>query len=197
MPSVPTPKGRPRVGRRCPRQRATLRPRCHARNPILAWPPAAARPRRIGTPDRWPREPACPLPRTVALGTWDPSIDDEQLRTDVGVRAVGFLVIGDLVAHARAQRELAAVLQLGVQLALGTQEDVALHAPMIREITRGVLDHANAQGTEVLRAPIGESVLALVLDGLDLRPIGRSEGNSRHLHSCTSPLVVFIGARRR
>src|SRR5258705_2444787 len=111
MPSVPTPKGRPRVGRRCPRRRATLRPWCLARNLICASPVAPARPLRRGTPDRWPREPACPFPRTIALGTWDPSIDDEQLRADVRIRAVRLLVIGDLVAHARVQRELAAVLQ--------------------------------------------------------------------------------------
>src|SRR5262245_40360691 len=42
------------------------------------------------------------------------SIDDEQLRADVGVGAVGLGVVGHLIAHAGAQGEDAAIGQLGV-----------------------------------------------------------------------------------
>ena len=81
---------------------------------------------------------------------------------------MGFRVVRDLVAHTRLQREDAAVLEFRVQLAVDTQDDVTLAAPMIREITGRVLNHANADVPEVPGAPVGRSRFAFVLGSLDL-----------------------------
>src|SRR5262249_53608099 len=110
------------------------------------------------------------------------SVDDEELRADIRVRAMGFGVVGDLVAHARAQDEGAAVAQLRVQLAFDAQQDVALHAPVIREIARRVLHHAHADPAEVPGAPVRRAALAAVLRGLDLRPVRRAEWDGGHVH---------------
>jgi len=48
--------------------------------------------------------------------------------------AVRFGGVGDLIALAGFQNELAAVFKLGVQLALETEENMPLLTPMIRRI---------------------------------------------------------------
>jgi hypothetical protein len=55
-----------------------------------------------------------------------------------------------------------------VQLAVDAQDYVTLAAPMICEITRRVLNHANADVPKVLSAPVGQSGFAFVLGSLDL-----------------------------
>jgi hypothetical protein len=96
------------------------------------------------------------------------SIDDKQLCPDYRVRAVRFCVVCDLVAHTRIQRELATVSEFCVQLAVDTQDDVTLAAPMICEITRRLINHANADVPKVLSAPVGQPGFAFVLGSLDL-----------------------------
>jgi hypothetical protein len=49
--------------------------------------------------------------------------------------AVPFGGVGDLIALAGFQNELAAVFKLGVQLALETEENMPLLTPMIGKIT--------------------------------------------------------------
>ena len=80
---------------------------------------------------------------------------------------MGFRVFRDLVAHTRFQRKLAAIFELRVQFAFDTQNDVTLAAPMIREITGRVLNHANADVPEVLGAPVRQSGFAFVLGSFD------------------------------
>jgi len=63
----------------------------------------------------------------TGVGAWPRLSHDEQRRALLGARAVGLRVVGDLVAHARLERERAAS-ELGVQLALDAQQDVPLRA---------------------------------------------------------------------
>src|SRR5687768_13731619 len=98
------------------------------------------------------------------------------------MRAMGLGIVRDLVAHAGPQRERAPILELRAQLALDAQEDVPLHAPMVREIARRVLHHAHTDPAELPRAPVGDPMLALVLGPLDLRPVGGAERDGRYFH---------------
>src|SRR5258706_10396778 len=95
---------------------------------------------------------------------------------------MGLRAIGDLVAHARGQHERATVGELCVQLAFEAQEDVSLRAPVIGAIAGRVIDHAYANGAEILRAPQRLAGLSWMLRGRHTGPVRGSEGNLRHLH---------------
>ena len=71
------------------------------------------------------------------------SVDNEQLRPHRSRRAARLGVIRRLVVHARFEYEVAPVFELGVQFAFEAQQDVPLHAPVIRQIAGGVGDAAN------------------------------------------------------
>lgn len=100
-----------------------------------------------------------------------------------------FRVVRNVVTHARFECELATILKFSVKLASNAQEEVALNAPVIREIARRVLDHANAHRVEVLGTPIGHAPLTAVLCSLDLRPISNAEGEIRYLHGRYVPVT--------
>src|SRR6187431_1736175 len=103
---------------------------------------------------------------------------------------MGFGVIRYLVAHAGLQDKSSTVFELGMKLAFSAQDDVPFDAPVIREIARRVFDHAYADDSEMLRAPVGEAALAFVLGRLDFRPVSGSEWNVRHLHCCFLRAIV-------
>ena len=87
-----------------------------------------------------------------------------------------FGLVRDLVAHARSQDELPAILKLGVQLALEAQEDMPFRTPVVSQVARGVLDHADPDAAELARAPIRDARLTLVLGSFNGRPVGDSKG---------------------
>src|SRR5687768_9626573 len=62
------------------------------------------------------------------------SVHDEQLRSDPCPGPMRLRVVCDLVADARRQHECPAISKLGVQLSLKTKEDVALRAPVVRNV---------------------------------------------------------------
>ena len=66
-------------------------------------------------------------------------------------------VIGDLVAHAGLEHDDPAVLELRVDLAFEAQHDVPLRAPVVGDVAGRVLDHADADLAELLRAPEGDA----------------------------------------
>lgn len=59
------------------------------------------------------------------------SVHDKEFGTDEGRRPVCLRVVGYLIAHARPQREGAAVTQLCIQLAFHAEQNMALVAPVI------------------------------------------------------------------
>ena len=95
---------------------------------------------------------------------------------------MGFRIVGDLITHARHERKAPPVLQIGMELTFDAQENVTLHAPMVGEVARLVLDHAHADASEVLGSPVCAAALALVLGRRDLRPVGGSKRDVGHLH---------------
>ena len=95
---------------------------------------------------------------------------------------MGLGIVGNLVAHARPQRDGAAILELGFQLTLGAQQNVAFQAPVVSEIARRVLHHADPDVAKLLSPPERAAALTFVLGGLDLGPIRDTEGNIGHLH---------------
>ncbi|MDQ0653881.1 hypothetical protein QFZ38_004137 [Pseudomonas cedrina] len=76
-------------------------------------------------------------------------------------------LIAHLVTHSGRQRELAAVLQFRVQLAFEAQQDVPSPAPVIRQVTGRVLDHAHAGIAEMAGAPHRMADSAWVGGGFD------------------------------
>ncbi len=90
-------------------------------------------------------------------------VDDEELGPDVSVGAVWFSVVGNLVTHAGSQRKDATVFQLGVELAVNTEENVPLDTPVVCQIARRVFDHADANGAECTGSPVRNTAFALVL----------------------------------
>src|SRR4051812_7951171 len=122
-------------------------------------------------------------PQSSSRGPLPPAlVDDEELRAGARRGAMRLGAVGDLVAHAGAQRERAAVGELGVQLALEAKEDVPLLAPVVGGVARRVLHHAHAQRTELAGAPQRDAGFAGMLGRLDMGPIGGPERNSGHQH---------------
>jgi len=85
-------------------------------------------------------------------------------------------VVRHLIAHAGLQNKCAAVLKLGVQLALQAQQDVSFHAPVVSAIARRVFDHAHSDWAELARAPESDAGFALVRGGGELGPVDGAEG---------------------
>ncbi len=96
------------------------------------------------------------------LRRFSSSVDDEQPRTHLGAGTVRLSVIGNLIAHARPQREAATIFELRVQRAFDTQKNVPFRAPVIRRVTRRVLDHSNSNAAKMLRTPDRNTTLAFV-----------------------------------
>src|SRR5215213_7491913 len=105
-------------------------------------------------------------------------VDDEQPGAVGGPRSVRLLAVAHLVAHPRLEDDDAAVLQLGVDLALEAEHDVSLLAPMIGDVAGRVLDHPDADFAELLRPPEGDPGDAGVLARGDGRPVDGFEGDS-------------------
>src|SRR6185436_16109240 len=91
-----------------------------------------ARLRHIGSP----MVPTPMNPIMSATFVSNDSVDDEKLCAALGLRAMAQRVVGDLVALARLQHHVAAISQLGVQLALEHQQDMALLAPVVGQVAR-------------------------------------------------------------
>src|SRR3954465_6922356 len=124
------------------------------------------------------------------------SVDDEEPGAAIGARAMRQGAVGHLIALALLQHHRAAVGQLGLQLAVEHQQDMALLAPMIGEIARRVLDHAHPDVVEGPGAPIGLAGLTRVLGALHAVPVGRAEGYVEHQHAGASSMDCHdAGAR--
>jgi hypothetical protein len=95
---------------------------------------------------------------------------------------MGFSVIGDLVAHASREYEFTTILEFGMKFALCAQKYMAFHTPMISEIARRILNHANTNVAKVTGPPTGEAAFTLVLGMLNRRPVGGAERYVGHLH---------------
>src|SRR5882724_3835503 len=132
-----------------------------------------ARLRHIGSP-------MVPTPINPILSAM--SVHDEEFSAALGARAMGQVAVGHLVALARFQHDGAAVGQLGVQLAVEHQQDMALLAPVIGEIARGVFHHAHPDVAEGAGAPIGLAGLAGMLGAFHAVPIRRAKGYVEHQH---------------
>src|SRR5688572_2522569 len=111
-----------------------------------------------------------------------PSIDDKQPCTPARRGAMRLGAIRHLVTHARLQREAAAIGELGVELAFEAQENVALGAPVIRDVTGGVLEHAHAHVAEMASAPACLAARPCVCRHLDLVPVDRAKGQVAQVH---------------
>ena len=98
---------------------------------------------------------------------------------------MGFLVIGDLIARARRQREDLSALELSDQLAFQDQKNVPLGAPVICEITRRILNHPHTHLAESASSPAGRATLPRMLDRRDPLPVSDPKGNIVHLHGTT------------
>src|SRR5262249_15203944 len=111
----------------------------------------------------------------------------EQLCADFGRRTMRLGVVGNLVTHPGAKHEASAVPQFGVQFAFQAQEDVALRAPVIRQVARRRLYHAHPEPTENPWSPKTQTFLARMSRLLNLQPVGDSEWDIGHLHGHPSP----------
>ena len=77
-------------------------------------------------------------------------------------------VIGNLVAHSCSQRKSATILELGVKLTLQAKHEMALAAPVVCYIARGVFDSANAQAVKMTGLPDCCSLESSMMGGFDL-----------------------------
>ena len=71
-------------------------------------------------------------------------------------------IVSDLIAHARFEKKLPTILELGVEFALETQDNVSFHAPVICQITGRILDHSDADSAEILGTPVCDTCLAFM-----------------------------------
>ena len=59
-----------------------------------------------------------------------------------------------------------------------TQKNMPFDAPVVGEVARRVLDHADTNFPEALRPPVSVPALTLVFRPWDLRPVGDPEWNA-------------------
>src|SRR5687768_10928418 len=111
------------------------------------------------------------------------SVDGIQSRASTCGGAMRLGAIRHVIAHSRPQREAPAVGELRVELALEAQHEMALRAPVVGEITRGIVEQAQAHITEMPRAPSRFARSAGVRGGLDGVPVDDSERKIGDLHA--------------
>lgn len=99
-------------------------------------------------------------------------VDDEQPGADSTRRAVRLRMVRNLITDSGCEDEGPTVGQQGFQLPVQAQENVPLFTPMIRNISRRVFHHANAQRAKLSRPPCCGPAVAGMAARLDLGPIG-------------------------
>src|SRR3954453_16088499 len=99
------------------------------------------------------------------------SVHDEQLRSARTRRAVRPVAVGDDVRVARAERDAPAVAELGHQLAVEHEQDVAALAPVVRDIPRRVVDLAHADVADLAGPPGRGAGSTRMGRGSDARPV--------------------------
>src|SRR3982751_979250 len=97
-----------------------------------------------------------------------------------------FGAIRHVVAHARTESETASVGELCFEFALEAQQEVSLRAPVIRDVTRRVFQHAHAHLAELARAPARLTPRTGVRADVDLAPVDRAEGQMVYHHGAIS-----------
>jgi hypothetical protein len=90
--------------------------------------------------------------------------------------------MNSLATHAWLKREPSSVTEFGFKLSMCAEKDVTLDAPVIRQISGRVLDHAYANRPKVTGLPVGFACLARVLSSRNRVPVCRSEGDVLHVH---------------
>ena len=110
------------------------------------------------------------------------SIDNKKLGSNHREGAMRLGIVCDLITHAWFEYKLPAVLELGLQLTLKAQNNMSFHASVISQVSRRILDEADANASKVLGAPEGDACLTFMLNHLYFRPVGYSKGNACHLH---------------
>ena len=103
------------------------------------------------------------------------SIHNEQSRTDGCRGPMRLSAVGHLVTHAWRQNNTAPVLELGVQFTREAEQDVALVAPMIRNIAGRVFDHSHSDIAKVASPPVIKARFTLVFRSLHERPVCHAE----------------------
>src|SRR4051794_32858538 len=93
-----------------------------------------------------------------------------------------FGAVGYVIAHAGLQLEMSAVRELGVELALEAQHEVALRAPVVGAIAGRVVEHAQAHVAEMPRSPVRFAGFAGMNRAFDGIPIESAERQTFYLH---------------
>src|SRR6476620_9151626 len=104
-----------------------------------------------------------------------PSVDDEEPRSAARTRAMRFRAVSHVIAHAWRQRESPAVHELGLQIALEAQQEVALRTPVVGLVAGGIFEHAHAYVAEAPRTPARLSPAAGMSGRLHLAPVDGAE----------------------
>jgi hypothetical protein len=84
--------------------------------------------------------------------------------------------VGDLIAYARRQDELAAVLELGIEATVEAPQNMTLLAPVIGQIAGRLFDDADAYVAEILRPPDRLAGRGSMLGRRGRAPVGGAEG---------------------
>src|ERR1700686_984051 len=93
-----------------------------------------------------------------------------------------WVAVSDVVAHPRLQRKSPAISQARFQFAFEAQKHVSLGAPMIRLVSRRILNHAHANLAEILRPPQRLPSIASMFGYWNFTPVGSRESRGRHFH---------------
>lgn len=83
------------------------------------------------------------------------SVNNEQSRAAHSRASVGWISVSYVVALPSGQDKSFSALDLDTERAAETQNHVALRTPMIRGVSRRVLNHPNPNVAEFLRLPGG------------------------------------------
>ena len=91
-------------------------------------------------------------------------------------------LIGDLITHAGGERELSAIREFRVELALETEQNMAFLAPMVGEVAGRVFQKTNPNMAKLPSAPKRFAGGAYMFRDFNGAPVGGAEGNIGDLH---------------
>ena len=95
-------------------------------------------------------------------------------------------IVTDLIARARMELEGPSIFEHGMEFTGKAQQDVALCAPMVGDVSGRVLNHPHADVAELFRPRARNAAFALVLDLRNQGPVRETKWNIGDGHGTTS-----------
>jgi len=92
-------------------------------------------------------------------------------------------IVGDLITHAWFENKLTAVPKLGLKFAPKAKKNMPFSAPVIGQVSRRILNHADADGVKLAGMPGGCTGSAGMFAAFNSAPIRYTKRYVFHFHN--------------